>query len=64
VFEGLERQDGCADFAGLAVPDQFDFAFVGEEEEAVFLRKRLALLDKLDEIPLFGIGEVVSFGVV
>jgi hypothetical protein len=37
VFEGLKGQDGGADFAGLAVPDEFDLAFVGEEEEAVFL---------------------------
>ena len=64
VFEGLEGQDGGADFAGLAVPDQFDLAFVVEEEEAVFLRERLALLDELDEVALFGVGEVVSFGVV
>ena len=60
VFEGLERENGGADFAGLAVPDEFDLALVLEEEEAVFLRQRLALLDELDEVALFGVGEVVG----
>ena len=64
MFEGLEGQDGGADFAGLAVPDQFDLAFVVEEEEAVFLRQRLALLDELDEVALLGVGEFVAFGIV
>ena len=45
----------------LAVPDEFDLAFVGEKEEAVFLRKRLARLDELDEVALLGVGEVVGF---
>ena len=45
VFEGLEGKDGGADFAGLAVPHEFDLAFVGKKEEAVLLRQRLALLD-------------------
>ena len=63
VFEGLEGEDGGADFAGFAVPDEFDLAFVGEEEEAVFFRERLALLDELDEVALLGVGEVVVFGV-
>lgn len=31
------------------------------EQEAVFLRKRLALLDELPEIALLGVGEVVVF---
>jgi hypothetical protein len=60
VFEGLEREDGGADFAGLAVPDEFDLAFVGEEEEAVFLRERLALLDELDEVALLGVGQLIG----
>ena len=60
VFEGLEGEDGGADFARLAVPDELDLAFVGEEEEAVFLRERLALLDELDEVALLGVGEVVG----
>jgi len=64
VFEGLEGEGGGADFVGLAALNEFDFTFVGEEEEAVFLRERLALLDELDEVALFGVGEVVSFGVV
>ena len=62
VFEGLERKNGGADFAGLAVPDEFDLAFVGEEEEAVFLRERFAVLDELDEVALLGGGEVVVLG--
>ena len=38
VLERLERQNGRADVAGLAVPDQLDLALVLEQEEAVFLR--------------------------
>ncbi len=62
VFEGLEREDGGADFAGFAVPDEFDLAFVVEEDEAVFLRQRLALIDELDEIALLGVGQFVVVG--
>jgi hypothetical protein len=62
VFERLEGQDGGADLAGLAVPDQLHLALVGEEHEAVFLWKRLALLDELDEIALLSLGKVVVFG--
>jgi hypothetical protein len=61
VLERLERQDGGADLAGLAIPDQLDLALVREEEEAVFLGQRLALLDELDEIAFFGLGKVVVF---
>ena len=32
-----------------------------DEQEAVFLRERLALLDELHEIALLGAGEVVAF---
>ena len=60
VLEGLEGEDGGADFAGLAVPDEFDLTLVGEEEEAVFLGEGLALLDELDEVALLGVGEVVG----
>ena len=35
-----------------------------DEQEAVFLRERLALLDELHEIALLGAGEAVAFGVV
>ena len=62
VLQRLEGQDGGADLAGLAVPDQLHLALVREEHEAVFLRQRLALLDELDEIALLGLGEVVVFG--
>jgi hypothetical protein len=61
VFEGLEGEDGGADFAGFAVPDEFDLAFVGEEEEAVFFGEGFALLDKLDEVALFSVGQFVGF---
>ena len=64
MFEGLEGEDGGADFAGLAVPDEFDLAFVGEEEEAVFLWERLTLLDELDEVALLGFGEFVAISIV
>ncbi len=59
MFEGLEGEDGGADFAGLAVPDEFDLAFVLEEEEAVFVGQGFALLDELDEVAAFGLGEFV-----
>jgi len=36
VLEGLEGQDGGADLAGFAVPDQLDLALVCEELEAYF----------------------------
>ena len=61
MFEGLKGKDGGADFACLAVPDEFDLAFVLEKEEAIFLRKRLALLDELDQVALLGVGEFVFF---
>ena len=63
VFEGLEGEDGGGDFAGLAVPDEFDLALIVKEEEAVALGQRLALLDELDEVALLGVGQLVAFGV-
>lgn len=59
VFERLKRQDGGANLAGFAVPDEFHLALVVKEEEAVFLRQRLALLNQFDEVALFGFGEFV-----
>jgi hypothetical protein len=35
VFEGLEWEDGGADFVGLAAPNEFDFTFVCKENETV-----------------------------
>jgi hypothetical protein len=31
MLECLKREDGGADFAGLAVPNEFDLTFIGEE---------------------------------
>jgi hypothetical protein len=62
VFEGLKREDGGADVAGLAGPSEFDLTFVVEEEEAVFLGEWFAGLDELDEVALLLIGEFVAFG--
>jgi hypothetical protein len=56
MFQALEGQNGGANLAGLAVPDQFDLPFVGKEDEPVFLRERLALIDELDEVALLGGG--------
>ena len=61
VFKSLKGQDGGADLAGFAVPDQLDLALVREEQEAVSLGQRLALLDELDEVTLLGLGKVVVF---
>ncbi len=60
VFERLERENGGADLAGFAVPDQLDFAFVGKEDESVFLRQRLALIDKLDEVALPALAQIIG----
>ncbi len=62
VFEGLEGEDGGADLAGFAVPDEFHLALVLEEQEAVALGQRLALLDALDDVAALGLGELVVGG--
>ena len=64
MLQRLKGQDCSADFAGFAVPHQFDFALVGKQEEAILFRQRLALLDQLDEVALLGVGEVVFFRIV
>jgi hypothetical protein len=64
VFERLKREDGGADFARLAIPDQLHLALVFEKQEAIFLRQRLAFVDQLDEVALLGVGEFVFFRVV
>jgi len=64
VLQRLKGQDCSADFAGFAVPHQFDFALVGKQEEAILFRQRLTLLDELDEVALLGVGEVVFFRIV
>ena len=60
VFKSLKGQDGGADLAGLAVPDQLDLALVLEEEEAVLLRQRLPGLEERDQVALLGVGEIVG----
>jgi hypothetical protein len=63
VFQRLERQHRGADLAVLAVPHQLHLALVLEQDEAVFLRQRLAFLDELNQVALFGVGDVViGFG--
>ena len=57
MFEGLEGQDGGADLAGFPVPEQFHLALVLEQQEAVALGQRLALLDELDEVAALDLGE-------
>ena len=47
----------------LAVPDQFHLALVVKQDEPVFFRERLALLDELDEIALVGVGQFVAVGI-
>ena len=61
VLQRLEGQNSSADLAGLAIPHQLHLALIGKEQETVFLRQRLALLDELDEIALLGLGEIVVF---
>ncbi|MEI6787674.1 MAG: hypothetical protein WCL49_04260 [bacterium] len=60
VLKGLEGKDGGADFAGLAVPDEFDLFFVGKEQEPVFFRERFVGFDQLDEVALLGLSEFVG----
>jgi hypothetical protein len=57
LLDGLERQDDVADFAGLAVPDQFDLALVIEEKEAVFVVQRLVGLEVADDVLLLGLSQ-------
>ena len=61
VLQRLERQHGRADVARLAVPDQLDLALVLEQDEAVLLRQRLALLDQRDQVALLGVAQFVGF---
>ena len=61
MLQRLERQHSGADVAGLAVPDEFDLALVLEQDEAIFLRQGLALLDEGDQVALFGVAQVVGF---
>ena len=42
LLDDLKWENDVADFAGFAVPDEFDFAFVFEEEEAVAVGERFA----------------------
>ena len=56
MFERLEREDGGADFARLAIPNEFNLAFVVEEDEPVFLWQRLASFNQLDEVALLRVG--------
>jgi len=62
VFEGLVGADRGAIVAGVAIRDEFDPAFIVEEEEAVALGQGFAGLDELDELAPFGVGEFVAVG--
>lgn len=60
MLQALERQHGGAHIARLAVPDQLHLAPVLEQDEAVFLRQRFALLNEFDEVALFGVAQLVG----
>lgn len=60
MLERLEGQHRRAYVPRLPVPDQLNLALVLEEDEAVFLRQRLALLDQRDQVALFGFAQVVG----
>lgn len=57
MFNDLEGEDGGADFVRFAVPDEFDFALVAKEEEAVGVRQGFAGFEVPVDIPDFVIGE-------
>jgi hypothetical protein len=60
VFERLKRKNGGADFAGFAAPHEFNFTLIIKEQEAIFFRQRLSLVDQLDEIALLRVAELVA----
>jgi hypothetical protein len=53
LLDHLEGQDDVADLVGLAVPDQFDLAFVLEEQETVLVGQRLVRFEEADDLLLF-----------
>ena len=53
LLDDLEGQNDVADFAGLAVPDQFDLALVIEEQKAVLVGQRLVGFEEADDVLLF-----------
>src|SRR5436190_19249156 len=59
MFKRLEGEDGGANLAGLAVPDQFDLAFVLEKDEPIFFRERLTCLNQFDGITLLSVGKLL-----
>jgi hypothetical protein len=59
VLQGLEWQHSCANISRLSIPDQLNLALVFEENEAVFFRLRLALLNQGYEVALLGIAQFV-----
>src|SRR5205809_705971 len=61
MLERLKRKNGRRDFACLAIPDQFNFALIFEEKEAVLFRNRLPRFNQLYEIALLRVGEFVRF---
>src|SRR6266853_19146 len=54
MLQRLEGENGGANFAGFAVPSEFNFALVLEEDEPVSLRERLAGIDEFDQVALLG----------
>ena len=57
-IQGLKWQYPGADIAGFAIPHQFDFALVFEQDKAVFVGQRLAGLDQRNQVTLFGIAQI------
>ncbi len=59
VLQRLERQHRGTDIARLAIPDQFHFALVFKQYEAVFFGQWLSLLDQSNQIALLRLAQVI-----
>jgi hypothetical protein len=60
MLQGLKWQHRGAHVARLAVPDQFHFSLVLEQDKAVLLRQCLALLDQARQVALLGFAQLVG----
>jgi len=56
MFQRLERQHRGANIRRFAIPHQFHFALVLEQQETVLFGQRLAGLNQLNQVALLGVG--------
>jgi hypothetical protein len=58
LLDDLKGEGDVADFAGLAVPDELDFALVVEEEEAVVVREGPTGFEMAQDVADFVVAEL------